>query len=359
MKKKIGIGFCVVVAAAGLLGGGYALGYKIGNEHPKNIVVRGVKNIEANGKTNIDFGTFWQAWDVVNVTYLRSDKVSDEDKLQGAIKGLIGSLGDPYSEYFPPDENKKFQDDIRGNFGGIGAELGIQDHRLVVVAPLKGTPAERAGLLAGDMILLINGSSTENIAIDEAVSSIRGKKGTAVTLTIFRDGWDKPKEFKIVRDTIVIPTVEATKIGDILHVELNNFNGNAEAGFYNAVVSAFASGSRGLILDLRNDPGGYLEVAVDLAGWFLPKGTLVVSEEGRQVSEITATINGEKDSLLEENSGNGIVQRHEFRATGNEALVDVPVVVLINKGSASASEILAGALRDGRKDIKLVGETSF
>jgi carboxyl-terminal processing protease len=349
MKRKILLGTSVFVLALGLLGGVYVAGYTIGTKHPEIVTVRGVENIDANGVANIDFGTFWQAWEVINNSYLKNENVSNEKKLQGAIKGLVDSLGDPYTEYFPPEDNKKFLEDISGNFGGIGAELGIQNRQLVVIAPLKGTPAERAGLQAGDAILLINTSSTENISIEEAVNSIRGPKDTAVKLTIFRDGWEKPKEFNIIRETIVVPTVKATKIGDIARVELYNFNDNADSAFYDAVAGALGDGSKGLILDLRNDPGGYLEVAVDLAGWFLPKGTLVVSEEGRSDA---ARVAGEGNS-------NDVVKLQEFKANGNGALVDFPVVVLIDKGSASASEILAGALHDQRKDIKLVGETSF
>ncbi|OGY99640.1 MAG: hypothetical protein A2945_03270 [Candidatus Liptonbacteria bacterium RIFCSPLOWO2_01_FULL_52_25] len=361
MKKKVLFGVLVPILAIGLLGGGYMVGYKTGRERPENIIVRGVENIEANGITNVDFGTFWQAWSVINDSYLKNENISGEEKLRGAIKGLVGSLGDPYSEFFPPAESKKFLDDINGSFGGIGAELGIRNSQLTVIAPLKGTPAERVGLRAGDKILFINTSSTEGISIEEAVSSIRGPKGTLVTLTIFRDGWDKPEEFEIARGTIVIPTVEATRIGDVTRIELYNFNNNAEVGFYEAVRDALANDSRGVVLDLRNNPGGYLEVAVDLAGWFLPKGTLVVSEEGRKNASLTITsvpLSEEEDPQKNE-AESMVVKLNEFKANGNEALVGFPVVVLINKGSASASEILAGALRDQRSDVKLVGETSF
>ncbi len=200
---------------------------------------------------------------------------------------------------------------------------------------MKDTPASRAGILAGDQILKINSSSTDGITIEKAVSLIRGPEGTEVILTIFREGWSKTKDFKMVRANIVVPTLEVETVNDhITHLSLHGFNGNAEPLFYQAMLKELRNGSRGLILDLRNDPGGFLEVAVNLAGWFLPKGSLVVSEAG--------TVKPSQD----------------FRAVGNAMLVNFPVVALVNGGSASAAEILAGALRDVRH-IKLVGETSF
>jgi len=334
-KRKILPIVLIIVTASALLGGGFSLGFKAGEKFPKTIIVNGVSNVDGGKPADIDFGTFWQAWQIINEQYLKNAGVGNTEKLHGAIKGLIGSLQDPYSEFFDPDDNKKFEEDIQGNFGGIGAELGIKKNQLVVVAPLKDTPAERAGLLPGDQILMINSSSTDGIAIEKAVNLIRGPEGTAVTLTIFRDGWQKPKDFKVTRENIVIPTLDVETVGDrITHLSLHSFNGNAENLFNRAMVKELNNGSRGLILDLRNDPGGYLEVAVNLAGWFLPRGSLVVSEVDR--------VNPAQD----------------FRAVGNAALVDFPVVVLINGGSASAAEILAGALRD-IGHVKLVGETSF
>ncbi len=336
LKKKIVTGLLVVIVVAALLGSGFLFGFNAGVNVPKKIIVEGVGNLESQKPEAVDFGTFWQAWKTIDDEYLRSDSVGPQERVYGAIRGLVGSLNDPYSEFFPPEDSKKFQDDIQGNFGGIGAELGIKKDRLVIIAPLEGTPASRAGLLPGDEIVKINSTSTEGMAIDTAVRFIRGPIGTEVTLTIFREKWEKPKEFKIIRANIMIPTLEAKIIdGDIVHIRLFSFNANANMLFYQEMVKALSLGAKGMILDVRNDPGGYLEVAVDLAGWFVPKGSLVVSEKGR---------------------GDTVVR--EFKANGNGALINFPVVVLINGGSASASEILAGALRDIRK-TKLVGETSF
>jgi len=335
MRKKILIGLSAVVAVFVLVGASFLFGFRAGKLFPQNITVHGVSNIENGEPANVDFGVFWRAWKIVEDNYLKNGSAKSQDKVYGAMNGLVNSLNDPYSEFFSPKDNQKFQEDIQGNFGGIGAELGMKDHQLVVIAPLKGTPASRAGLLANDQILAINSSSTDGIAVDTAVNLIRGPEGTVVTLAIMREGWNKPKDFKITRENIVVPTLDSETVGDNLaHVSLHNFNANADYLFYQAVSDALSRGDKGLILDLRDDPGGYLEVAVDLAGWFVPRGKLVVSEAGR----------------------NGPPQ--EFRASGNAALVGIPVVVLINGGSASASEILAGALRDDR-GAKLIGEKSF
>ncbi len=330
--KKLGIVLVFVIGVAAIISGAFFAGFRYGKRFPKNLVVEGAKNIDSNVA---DFSTFWQAWQVVNDNYLKNKDVAGKDKLYGSIAGLVGSLKDPYSEFFPPEENKKFQEDVRGDFGGIGAELGMDKGQLVVIAPLKDTPAARAGVKAGDRILSINASSTDGILIEQAVNAIRGPKGTAVVLGIIREGWKAPQDFKIMRGTIIVPTIEfEMKDGNIAYVGLRSFNANAEQLFYEAIAKATDKQARGVILDLRDDPGGFLDVAVELAGWFLPRGTLVVSETSR--------------------TGTG----EQFKAEGNEALIHTPVVVLVNKGSASASEILAGALRDDR-NIKLVGEKTF
>jgi carboxyl-terminal processing protease len=253
----------------------------------------------------------------------------------GAINGLVQSLGDPYTEFFNPSDNQQFQQDISGNFGGIGAELGTNiKNEIVIVAPLKGTPAESAGLKAQDIVAGINGSSTEQLTVDQAVNLIRGQIGTSVKLTIMRSGWDKTKDFSITRENIQVPIVDFEMKGDIAHVSLHQFDQTANQLVYNALVKAMNQNAKGIVFDLRDDPGGYLDAAVDISGYFLKPGSLVVSEVGRTVATTTYT------------------------ATGNGALDNFPMVVLVNGGSASASEILAGALHDDR-DIKLIGEKTF
>lgn len=322
-----------VLAIVVLLGSGFAMGYGAGRKHPEEITVQGVVNPN-NPSGNVDFSTFWEAWQLVQDNYLKNDSVSARNKMYGAIGGMVRSLGDPYSEFFNPQESKKFQEDVNGNFSGIGAEIGIRKQILTVIAPLKDSPAMRAGLKSGDQVLKIGATSTQDLSLDQSVQFIRGPEGTKVTLNVFRASWDKPKDFIITRANIVAPTLDFSMKGDVAYIQLYGFNANASGLFANAVSQAQNSKAKYMVLDLRDDPGGYLEVAVDIAGWFLKRGTLVVKEESRQ---------GTMD---------------EFRAQGNGSLANMPVVVLINAGSASASEILAGALRDAR-GVKLIGETSF
>lgn len=318
----------------GIAGGGFTAGFLTGREMPKKVTVEGVANMYSSS-TAADFGTFWEAWQVINEKYLRTTSTKDEAKVDGAIAGLVDSLGDPYSEFFTPQAARTFLEDVNGNFSGIGAEIGIRKDQLVIVAPLKDSPAMQAGLKADDKIILIDATSTESLSVDRAVSFIRGREGTTVKLTIFREGWPKVREFSIVRKPIAAPTLDYKMLpGSIAYIQLYSFNANADRLFADSINKANKDGARGLILDLRGNPGGYLEVAVNLAGWFLPRGTAVVKEATRD----------------------GIVD--ELRAEGNSALTKTPTVILMDKGSASASEILAGALRDQR-NIKIVGETSF
>ncbi len=334
--KKTAVLIAAAVAIIVILtGSGFFLGFTAGRKIPEAIIVSGVQGLTNATTTPANFGTFWEAWQDINDNYLKAADVSDGTKVQGAISGLVQSLGDPYSVYFTPDAAKSFMEDVEGTFSGIGAEIGVQQGHLVIIAPLKDTPADKAGLKPNDQILFIDATSTDSLSVDQAIAYIRGDTGTTVKLTIDRQGWDKPKVFPIVRQPITSPTLDFKMLpGHIAYVQLYSFNASAESLFWNAMLKAANAGTDGLILDLRGDPGGYLDVAVNLAGWFLPRGTVVVKEAGRQ---------GISDTL---------------RADGNAALAKVPVVVLIDNGSASASEILAGALRDDR-GAKLVGEQSF
>jgi len=317
--------------------GCFWFGFSNGQKTTKNISITGAENITDGmpSSTSADFGVFWQAWQDVNDLYLRNPDITNKDKMYGAINGLVQSLNDPYSEFFSPVDSKQFMENVTGDFGGIGAELGMStSSQIVVISAIKDTPAANIGLKTGDIIVKINGTSTQNMNLDEAVGMIRGKEGTPVTLTIFRTGWDNTKDFTIVRANIKIPTVDFEMKGDLAHISLYSFNQDAEGLFYQALQKAANANAKGIILDLRGDPGGYLEVAVDLSGYFLKPGTLVVKEIGRSVPE------------------------QDFKSSGNGALDNIPMVILIDGGSASASEILAGALHDDR-GIKLIGEKSF
>lgn len=329
-KKILPIALTVIVVA----GGAFYTGYQRGIENPKEIIVKGITNV-GDDKATADFGIFWQALDKIKSEHFNGEEVKDKDFVYGAISGAVSALKDPNTVFFPPADAEKFEEDVSGSFGGIGAEIGIRNDQLVIVAPLKESPAERAGLKSGDKILLIDENQTAGLSVNDAVKLIRGEIGTKVKLTILRDDWEDPKDFTIVREIITVPTLDWNfKDGKILYIQLYSFNENAPRLFYKAAAEALVNNAQGLVLDLRNNPGGYLEVAVNLAGWFLDRGSLVVTERFKSGKEIS------------------------FRTNGNGALKRIPSVILINQGSASASEILAGALRDIR-DMKLIGEKSF
>lgn len=290
---------------------------------------------EATSTLDADLSLFWSAINTVKTRYYDAKNVKDETLLYGAIAGMVRSLGDPYSVFFPPSDAKKFHDDLNGSFGGIGAEIGIKNNQLTIISPLKGSPAERAGVKAGDVILKVDDTETNSLSLEDAVKIIRGEPDTEVNLLVLREGWKEARNVKIVRKIIEVPTLDwEMKDGNIAYFNLYAFNANAPQLFYQSAVQSLLRGVRGVVLDLRNNPGGFLDAATNLAGWFVPRG----------------------DTIVKEKLSGG--QINTFVATGNQAFVHIPVVVLVNGGSASASEILAGALRD-RRGAKLIGEQTF
>lgn len=334
MQRKIAIAAGLALGAGVLFGAGFFGGFGYGLTQTKNIVISGVKSTEPEDP-DADFDIFWETWQALKENHIEGRGVTNEDLVYGAIKGLVGAFDDPYTEFVRPDNSQQFEEDLQGSFGGVGMEIGIRNEQLVVIAPLKNTPAERAGLLPGDKILEIDGESTRGIDIQSAVKEIRGEPGTAVRLEIFREGWSDSREFAVTREIIVVPTLDMEmRDGSIAYIQLYNFNENARTLFSRALLRASEAGAEAIVLDLRNNPGGFLNVAVDLAGWFVERGTTVVYEEHAK---------GERVPL---------------QTYGSGALKNIPTVVLINEGSASASEILAGALRDLR-GIKLIGEKTF
>jgi carboxyl-terminal processing protease len=285
----------------------------------------------------LDFSPFWQALKVLQDKYVNSDKIDYKNLLYGAIEGMTNSLGDDYTVFMKPDKTDSFMQSVNGNdsFDGVGMELGLKNKVLTVIAPLEGTPAYNAGIKAGDIILKIDNKSTEGMQTEEAVSLIRGKKGTKVVLSIIRKDFTEPKDFSLVRDTIQVPVMKWEMLDNgIAYIKIYQFTSNLPDKFKDAVSGLLKSNAKKIIVDLRNDPGGYLETAVDIVSWFTPKGSVVLREEFKD---------GQKD---------------EYVSRGYSAIADFSVVVLVNKGSASASEIMAGALRDIR-GIKLVGEITF
>jgi carboxyl-terminal processing protease len=256
--------------------------------------------------------------------------------LYGAIQGMLSSTGDPYTSFFDPSQTKEFSEDLSGSFEGIGAEMGIKQNVLTVIAPLSGSPSEKAGVRSGDKVLKIDGAETLNMTLEEAVSKIRGKKNTTVTLTIVRNGDEGMKDIQIVRDMIEVKSVKTdTFVSNIAYIQVSRFGEDTAIAFEKAVRSASAGSAKGIILDLRNNPGGYLDVAVQMAGRMLPKGETVLIEEDH---------NGK--------------QKKDY-ASGIDLASHIPTVILINEGSASASEIVAGALRDNRDNVTLIGKKSF
>jgi carboxyl-terminal processing protease len=319
----------------------FYIGYNKGVKNPETVLIRGVANMNEGKPDAVDFNTFWQSWKILKEKYVNTGKIDNQTLVYGAISGLFDSLKDPNTVFMPPSDAKKFNEEISGEFSGVGMEIGIRNEQLVIISPLKDTPAEQAGLKAGDKIIKIDDKVSIEMAVDEAVKIIRGPRGTTVVLTIQRNGWSEPKEFSIIRDIIQIPTIDfkmlalsETEGKNMAYFHLYNFYENAPFLFYQSAIKAAMQNPKGVILDLRNNPGGYLEASVNLAGWFLEPGKLVVSEE----------------------FGSG--KKEEFKANNSGFFKDLPTVVLINEGSASASEILAGALRDNR-GIKLVGKKSF
>ncbi len=284
--------------------------------------------------SQINFSLFWETFQELKQRYVEPGKINEQDIMYGAIHGMVDSLNDPYTIFMKPDETEKFLNDISGRFEGVGMEIGIRDDILQVIAPLEGTPADRAGIRAGDKILKVEGVSTSDISIDEAVNIIRGEKGTLVLLTILRDGWDMPKDIEIVRDTIEVPSLKWEIMdNDIAYIKIYQFSEKTGFDFIKVATQILSSDAKKIVLDLRNNPGGYLEIAVDVAGFFLERGSIVVIEDS-------------------------INDKVEYKADISPVLLNYPMVVLINQGSASASEILAGALRDNR-GVKLIGEESF
>jgi carboxyl-terminal processing protease len=346
----------VIIAALCILTGG--IGYNLG-ERKTSVSLSPDKRIIVNqsqpAAVTVDFSLFWDVWQRVNRSYIDRASIDPQKMLWGAISGMVSSLGDPYTTYLTPTDNKDFKENLGGAFQGIGAQLGMKDNRVMVIAPLKGMPAEAAGIVAGDYIMKVDGEDTSGWSVQQAVNKIRGPKGTRVTLSILHPNDGTPVDISIVRNTINVPSVvswiksvtqiteiagvDATKTlpqsGEVAYIQLSQFGDNTNTEWEKAVTDVIAAGSsvKGLVLDLRNNPGGYLEGAVYIASEFIKNGTVV--------SQVNS---------------DGTKQDYPVDRQGR--LLTIPMVVLINKGTASAAEIVSGALRDYKR-ATLVGETSF
>jgi carboxyl-terminal processing protease len=270
--------------------------------------------------SNVNFDLYWDVWDMVQKKYVDED-VDHVALFYSSIQGMVAGLNDPYSVYFPPREAKAFADSLSGEFEGIGAEISIKDNQLTVIAPLPTSPAERAGVRAGDQIIAINGTDTTGITIEEAVSMIRGKKGTEVVLTIRHESDSTFQDITVVRDTIEIPTILVEKEADIAYIRISYFNQDTWRDFNAVVTELVADRPSGIILDLRSNPGGFLETSVDIASEWVTTGPILIERERGGVEKV-------------------------FTTRGAHRLAGIKTVVLVDEGSASGSEIVAGALQD-------------
>jgi len=346
--KKYLIPFLAIVILAS---GSFFLGTKssISQNHLLEI-----ENKKSDQIEKLNFETFWETWQILDKKFVKdkekeNDEITNQDKIWGAIQGLTSAFGDPYTVFLPPAESEMFESDIEGNFEGVGMEIGIKDNQLIVIAPLKNTPAEKAGMQPKDKILEIDSKSTKNMDTTAAVRLIRGEKNTKVILLIEREGEETPFEVSIIRDVIDIPTIE-TEIKDsgtvskqsnikdgVFIIRLYSFTAVSPDLFREALRKfVLNQETNKLIIDLRGNPGGYLEAATDIASWFLPLGKIVVTEDygGKETNKI-------------------------HRSKGYDIFNDkLKLAILVNGGSASASEILAGALREHNKAI-LVGTKTF
>lgn len=327
-----------IVAVAVIIA--FVIGLQIGGQETQVINGADTTFAEKNrdgAPVEVDWNLLWNAIARINEKYV--DRPVDlQEVLYGAVRGAVGSLGDPYSAFLPPQEAQDFQDELKGNLEGIGAEIALKNQRLTVVAPLDDSPAQKAGVRAGDFIFKVNDEETTNFSLQEAVSKIRGPAGTSVNLTVFHLGDTEPTEITIFRARIVVKSLEAEvreirgrKIG---YIKMRRFGDDSDGILENAISNFLQNNIQGVILDLRNNPGGFLETAVKISSNWVSEG----------------------DTVLVQRFGDGT--EDIFKAEGQSRLQGIPTIVLINGGSASASEIVAGALRD-HHHATLVGEKSF
>lgn len=285
-------------------------------------------------KQEIDFSLFWEVWDRLEEGFIDKTALKPVEMVYGAIRGMVSALGDPYTVFLSPKENKQAKEDLGGSFEGVGIQLGFKNGNLAVIAPLSGMPAERVGVRASDLILKIEDQETTDITLPEAVRLIRGPKGTTIKLTLLHEGESQPYEALITRETIVVPSVEVEFKDGVAHLKLMRFGERTNDEWHQVISSIINHPSiTGVVLDLRNNPGGYLSGSVFIASEFLTSGVVVIQEQA----------NGRRETFSVDRQGK---------------LTTLPLIVLINQGSASASEIVAGVLQE-RGRAKIVGEPTF
>lgn len=294
----------------------------------------GLKLFRKTDPKDVDLDIFWETWHLMESNFLREENLTTKQQVYGATKGLVDSLEDPYSVFMSPDETEEFEESMSGEFEGIGAEIGIREENIVIVTPLKGSPAEIAGLRSGDMIYEVDGESVHGWSVFQAVAKIRGPKGEPVTLTILREGERKPIDITIVRDNIAYETLRWEIQDEIAVISIYQFGDKIESEFQTALEEITLESPKGVIVDLRNNGGGLLDAAIDIIGEFV-SDKIVVKTRGRKFGD----------------SG-------DLRSPKNGAWQELPLIVLVNEGSASASEIFAGAVQDYNRGL-LLGTKTF
>jgi len=341
-NRKIFNRFFVFLFVLAMIATGYWTGLnngkKEGADEVKKFPIESTIIVNRDSAENniLDFSLFWRVWDLLKEKYVDTNQLDSKKLFYGAIKGMLAATGDPYTNFFDPEEAKSFHEEIHGSFEGVGAEVGMRGGVLTIIAPLEGSPAEKSGIRAGDKIIKVDDANTFDLTIDQSVALMRGPKGTKVRLTIIREGVDESREIILERETINVKSVTLEiKDNTIAYIKISQFGDETTREFNAAVNKIINTNLKGIVIDVRNNPGGYLDSAVSVASKMLPKGKVVASEENQDK---------EKNNLL---------------AKGGDVLSAIPTVVLINQGSASASEILAGALRDNRENVTILGEKSY
>ncbi|KKQ27279.1 MAG: Carboxyl-terminal protease [Candidatus Magasanikbacteria bacterium GW2011_GWC2_37_14] len=328
-----GILFVITFALGVLCGNYFTIQKQITNDDGQVQISKVLNLYNLNKSTEVDFAEFWDVWKMLKEKHV-TQPVNDVDLFYGAMKGLVAGLNDPYSIYFPPEEAKDFMQDLSGKFAGIGAEVGLKDNQLTVIAPLPGSPAEKAGLKAGDKIFKINNEDSFGLSLDEAIKKIRGPQGSEVRLLVNHLNQEKIEEIVIVRDIINIPSVVWKMLDNkVAYLQISYFNENTTSEFDKIVKEIVLANPKSLILDMRNNPGGYLESAVSVASEWIKQG-IVVSEK--------------------DNKNQGT----EYQTLGDHKFLGLKTIVLVDGGTASGAEIVAGALQDYNL-AKIVGEKTY
>lgn len=336
----LGAGLAVVLACAAFFSGMHIGSGAITQDASMQAGLFAFLNPPTESQKAADLTEFWKVWELLEEKYVSAsstEAITIEERLEGAISGLVKSYDDPYTVFLPPQDASMFEEDISGNFGGVGMEVGLRDGLVTIIAPLPNTPASRAGIVARDVLVEIDGVSTADMGIDDAVELIRGEPGTDVALKIYREGEVELLEITVTREEISIPTVDTEEKDGVFIIALYSFNALAEEKMEEALQEYARSGAKKLVLDLRGNPGGFLQSAVTIASYFVPTGKTIVRE----------------------NFGEG-TEEESYRSSGKTLGSFAPeeMLVLIDGGSASASEILAGALQE-HGIAQLMGETTY